>query len=450
MGFKNFRLNITIRVLLLGVSIFLLILVMKDKYITPIMIGGFIIFQVWSLIKYSESTNRNLANFLQTIRFADFSRNYKVEGVGESFDELQKAFNDIILDFQKIRAEKEEHYYYLQNIIQHIPIGIIAYQKNGVVEMINNAAKKLFQIYNLKNIKTIGSWSEALEETLNTIKAGENALVKVQDEEDILQLSVYATEFKLNDRTIKLVSIKNIQSELEEKEMESWQKLIRVLTHEIMNSIAPIASLSSTVNEMVKEISGSQEIQSCEIIKSNIEDIQNALETIHKRSTGLIHFVETYRNLTRIPKPNFTIFPISRLFDSILALLKDDLENTFKTCTIEILPENLEITADEQLIEQVVINLVKNSLHACEGRENSTIALKAYVNNHGKVCIQVADNGKGIIKDVKDKIFIPFFTTKPQGSGIGLSLSKQILRLHGGSISVKSEPEVETLFTLIF
>lgn len=453
MVYKNFRLNVVVRVLLLAVVIFVFIMLYTSEayYITPVLAGALVLFLIYNLIAYVEKTNRDLTSFLQSIRFADFTRSFHSDGLGSTFDELQRAFDDVIADFQKIRAEKEEHYYYIQNIIQHIDIGILAYQKNGTVEMINNAAKKLFQIYNLKNIKSLASWSKEMENALRSIKAGQNALVKVHDDDDMLQLTIYATEFKLNDRTITLVSLKNIQAELEEKEMESWQKLIRVLTHEIMNSIAPIASLTSTANLMVKEVSGAvDEYAPDDFDKEIVDDIQGALTTIHKRSTGLIHFVETYRNLTKIPKPNFSIFPISKLFDHIKNLLKEDFEKSGVKCIITIEPNDLELTADEQLIEQVIINLAKNSIHALEHIENSKVQFKAFYNKRGRTTIQVIDNGRGIIKEVLDKIFIPFFTTKPTGSGIGLSLSKQILRLHGGSISVKSEPEKETCFTLTF
>lgn len=453
MIFKNFRINIAIRVVLLTATIFGFAYVYQaqELYITTILLGALILFQLFSLIYFAEKTNRDLTSFLESIRHADFTRSYQGEKMGGSFDELQRAFNEVIQDFQQIRSEKEEHYYYIQNIIQHIDIGIIAFQQDGTIEMINNAAQKLFQLFNLDNIKKIGEWSEELEKTLEAINSGENALVKVKDEEDLLQLSVYATEFKLNNRYITLVSIKDIQAELDEKEMEAWQKLIRVLTHEIMNSIAPISSLSSTTNSLVSDVAESVK----EKLPDNNEyddilDIQNALKTIHKRSDGLISFVQTYRNLTKIPKPNFDIFPVNQLFDNIHSLMAEEINTNDIDFTIKITPESLQLTADENLIEQVVINMVKNSIHALENKENKQIRLKAFENRRGRVNIQVIDNGHGILKEVEDKIFIPFFTTKQKGSGIGLSLSKQILRLHGGNISVKSNPEVETIFTLSF
>jgi two-component system nitrogen regulation sensor histidine kinase NtrY len=453
MTYKNFRLNIIVRIALLVITGYILVSVLHsgEYFMTPFLLVVLILFQIISLIHYIEKTNRIVTSFLESVRFSDFSRTFQAEGLGSSFDNLKKAFNKVIEDFQKIRSEKEEHYFYLQNIISHIEIGIIAYQKDGTVEMINNAAKKLFNVQHLKNIQLLETWNPGLELVFFNIEPGDNELVKVKRGEDLLQLSIQATEFKINERDIILVSIKNIQSELEEQEMEAWQKLIRVLTHEIMNSIAPIASLTSTVNLMVSEVAESIEKQAGENFdREGIDDIINALNTIHKRSTGLIHFVEKYRNLTRIPKPNFSVYKIRDQFDNIYSLLEKEIKEKKIKFEMSIVPEKLELTADEQLIEQVLINMVKNSIHALDNSEKKKITLKAYINNNGKRVIQVIDNGQGIIKEVGDKIFIPFFTTKSSGSGIGLSLSKQIMRVHNGNIKVNSLPNVETCFTLTF
>jgi len=453
MTYKNFRLNIIFRVILLVVTIFILVNVIQSGkyYMTPFLFGVLLLIQVFSLINYIEKTNRIVSSFLESVRFSDFSRTFQVEGLGSSFDNLKRSFNKVIEDFQKIRSEKEEHYFYLHQIISHVEIGILAFQKDGTVEMINNAAKKLFNVQNLKNIQLLETWSPGLEKVFLNIKPGGNELIKVKKAEDLLQLSIYATEFKINEREIILVSIKNIQSELEEQEMKAWQKLIRVLTHEIMNSIAPIASLTSTVNVMVKETAKDFALNKLENIETEtFDDIIEALETVHKRSTGLIHFVEKYRNLTKIPEPNFRIYRVKTQFENIYNLLKKEITEKNIKLSIAVIPEKLEITADEQLIEQVLINLVKNSIHALENIKNGEIKLNAYINNNGKRVIQIYDNGQGIIKEVGDKIFIPFFTTKTGGSGIGLSFSKQIMRQHGGNIKVNSEPLVETCFTLTF
>ena len=450
MTYKNFRLNIIVRILLLTASIFLFFYFLRtDFHVTPVLIGIIIIFLVFSMIRYIDRTNRDLTSFLESIRFSEFTRSFQIEGMGSSFDELNRAFNDVINDFQKVRSEKEEHFHYLQSIVQNIDVAIIAYRKDGTVEMINKAAKVLFQIHSLKNIKGLSELSAELVNTLLNINPGENTLVKVQDQDDILQLAIYSTEFKVKDKLIILATINNIQSMLEEQETEAWQKLIRVLTHEIMNSITPIASLSSTLDIMLKGITNGGNIRE-DLDMETVMEIQQALQTINKRSTGLLHFVNTYRNLTRIPKPNFKIFRIIDLFNNIYLLMEEEIVNHKINYVTHVDPEHIEVSADEQLIEQVIINLIRNSIHALENKKDPTIDLNAYYNKRGRVTIQIYDNGHGILPEVLDKIFIPFFTTKLSGSGIGLSLSRQILRLHNGTITAHSIPEQETVFTLTF
>lgn len=453
MVYKNFRINFILRTILLTATIFLFfhLFYSTDLTMTLFLVGGAIAVQVFGFIHYIDRTNRILNNFLESIRYSDFTRTFQVQGEGSSFEKLKHSFNEVIKDFQEVRAEKEENFHYLQTVIQHIGISLIAYQSDGKVELINNATKKLFQIRNLSNIELLKNFSPELVDKMLAIRHGENSLIKVREKDNLLQLIIYATEFTIHNRKITLVSIKNIQQELEEKEMESWQKLIRVLTHEIMNSITPISSLSSTVMMMMSELSGNFKNNTVgESEMEMIEEVEGALKTIHKRTDGLLHFVNTYRDLTKIPNPNFSIFKVSRLVNNIKLLFEAELMRKNINCIISIEPEMLELSADEQLIEQVVINLVKNAIHATEGRPDAAIQLVSKLNARGKIIIQVIDNGSGILPNVLERIFIPFFTTKPQGSGIGLSLVRQILRLHGGTINAYSEPEKETKFTLTF
>jgi len=451
MIFNNFKIRIIIRIFLLTATILALFLSIFqfEYYITPILLGILIIFQIIDLIRYVQKTNLYLTNFLDSIRYSDFSRSFRIEGLGTAYDELKESFNKVIEDFQKIRSEKEEHYHYLHNVLQHIGISLIAYQRDGTVEMVNNSARKLFQINRIKNISDLQDFSSELVRNLLEIKTGEKILLQVLDNDMLMQLAIYATEFKIRNHNIILVSIQNIQSELEEQEMEAWQKLIRVLTHEIMNSITPIASLSATINELLKDIDTSDK-KPQEIDDETVLDIQNSLRTIHKRSTGLIHFVESYRNLTKIPKPKFQIVSVSEIFQNVHKLLKNDLNLNKVKYLQNISPGSLELTADEELIEQVLINLIKNAVHSLADTPDACIKMKAYLDRRGRVAIQVIDNGEGILEDVIDKIFVPFFTTRKDGTGIGLSLSRQIMRMHGGSLTAQSQPRVETIFTLRF
>jgi two-component system, NtrC family, nitrogen regulation sensor histidine kinase NtrY len=453
MIYKRFRVNVTIRLLLLTTTIFTFFYTWLnfEFFITPVLIAVLGLLQVYALYKYVDKTNRDLASFLESIRFSEFTRSFQVEGMGSSFDELSRAFNDVIKDFQTVRSEKEEHFQYLQSIVQNIDISIIAYQKDGDVEMINKAAKRLFQLAGLKNIKQLGTISNELVDKLLNLSPGENILVKVQQEDDILQLAINGTEIKVQNKHIVLATIKNIQSVLEEQETEAWQKLISVLTHEIMNSITPISSLSSTIDLMIKSVSSTgDEKEIATFDEETLGEIKQGLQTIHKRSTGLMHFVNTYRNLTRIPKPNFKIINLANLIKDVSPLLEEELKVANIQFSAEVEPVSITFSGDDELLEQVIINLLKNAIHALEGRPEPKISIKGFLNKRGRVTIQVTDNGEGILPEVLDKIFIPFFTTKPKGSGIGLSLSRQIMRLHGGSITAFSQPNQGTTFTLTF
>jgi nitrogen fixation/metabolism regulation signal transduction histidine kinase len=453
MGSKNFRISLIIRVLAIFINAFVImwLLFSTSYYFTMVLAVGIAIYQVIKLIQLVETTNTLLTNFLESLRYSDFSRTFEIKGLGHSFDRLTESFNVVINDFRKVREEREQNFFYLETVVEHIGIALISYRENGAVELINNSTKKLFKITNLNNLNELESFSSDLVSKLMTITNGESIMVKIQKQDTFLQLAIFVTEFKVADRLIRMASIKDIQNELEENEMESWQKLIRVLTHEIMNSITPIASITQTLNYMIKDVRSTYtNAFQDEGENQAIEEIVLAIETIHKRSIGLLHFVESYRDLTRIQTPKFTIFSVHTLFENLMGLMKKEMQNLNIQCTATSIPENLELSADEQLIEQVLINLLKNAIQALGKTENPQIELKAFTDLNGKMNIHVSDNGQGIIPEVLDKVFVPFFTTKPKGSGIGLSLSRQILRLHGGTLTVHSEPDKKTVFILKF
>jgi len=450
MVYKHFRTICISRVVLLGASIYLFfyLLFQTTWYATILIVGSITFYQIYALIHYVEKTNRDLSRFFQAIKHSDFSQTFTSAGLGSSFNELKAAFSEVMDEFRRARAEKEEHFRYLQTVVQHVGIGLISFQPNGEVELMNTAARRLLKVAQLKNIKSLESFSKPLVDTLFRLKPGEKALVKVEDHNESVQLAIYATEFKLRGQRFTLVSIQNIQSELEEKEMEAWQNLIRVLTHEIMNSVTPIASLASTVNSLLDNIDSEKSGE--EISAETTSDIRGAMQTIQKRSQGLLHFVEAYRNLTCIPKPNFQIFPIAELFARVQQLMGAQIAEKAIDFRFNVEPESLELTADPELIEQVLLNLLLNAIQAVQDQADARIELTARMDERGRIIIQIVDNGPGIIEEALEKVFIPFFTTKQDGSGIGLSLSRQIMRLHRGTISVHSQPNVETIFTLRF
>ncbi len=441
---KNFRLNIIARIIVLSLTIFLLIYTVQNTNLTAtvIIIVFVIILQVASIIKYVEMTNRELTRFFLSIKHSDFSQTFPEHGLGKSFNELSSAFNSVIEKFRKARSDKEEHLRYLQTVMQHVGVGLISYDQDGNVEFINNAAKKLLKVNFLNNISQLNKVSAGLSEGIANISTGTKATINITGEEEIVQLVLYTTVFRMRNQTYTLVALQSIQSELEDKEMDAWQKLIRVLTHEIMNSVTPISSLAGTVNTML--------MNGDSMSQESVDDIKSAVATIQKRSEGLIHFVENYRNLTKIPKPNFEIFKISSLFKRLENLLADDFGESGINLSFSVDPESLEVTADPELIEQVMINILINARHAVQHIEGPQVIVISHIDERGRIVIRIIDNGPGISQDVREKIFIPFYTTKKEGSGIGLSLSRQIMRSHGGNIRVNSKPGVGSTFILRF
>jgi two-component system nitrogen regulation sensor histidine kinase NtrY len=449
MAFKSFRFIVFLRIAFLALTILglVLLIVHTSFYATATVLAVAVVVQFVGLLRYVERTSDEVSRFLRSIRYADFSTTFSGRKRGRPFDELRSSFNEVMEEFRKTRSETEEQAQYLQTVVQHVGVGLISYTNEGDVGLINTAAKRMFRIHHLANIRTLEPISATLVATLRRLTSGEKALVKIEHENETLQLAMYATELRLRDQHYTLVSLHNIRSELEENEMEAWQNLIRVLTHEIMNSITPISSLASTVNDLLDD-QGS--LPGDGLSPDTIGDIRGALQTIEKRSQGLLHFVDAYRDLTRIPRPEFRVFRISELFSRVEHLMRQQIDEAGVALTSRVEPSTLELAGDQGLLEQVLINLVVNAVHALEGHNVPEITLHARLNGRGRIELEVEDNGPGIPPEIQDRIFIPFFTTRKEGSGIGLSISRQIVRLHGGTLSVRSIPNARTVFTMRF
>ena len=442
--FKNFRVNITTRVGLLTGSIFVFtsILSNTDYVFTPLGTGVLIAFQVIALIRQTESTNKDFIKLLNYIRHDDFSNFFHPKITGETFENFNNSLNEVIKQFKEIRAEKEAQYQYLRTVIQYIGIGIISFDNTGKVQLVNNAAKKLFMLNNISHIDSCEACSSEMVEKFKTLKTGEKGLVKLFRKGAIVEVAVRAIELTLQGKEYRLITVQNIHAELEEKELEAWQNLTKVLRHEIMNSITPIVSLIGTMKIIVDNEIEVHDDQS----KEAVEDLQEALKTIEKRGNGVMDFVNAYRDFTTIPKPNKQYLTINELLKSTIALTSPELEKVGVDFKVDI-EGNFSVFADPSLMEQVLINLIKNASEA-RSKENPCVELRAYQTNE-RCVIEVEDNGMGIEAEALSKIFIPFFTTKKAGSGIGLSLSRQIVQMHGGEITVESELNKGTTFRIV-
>ena len=446
----NWRSPITTRIVILVATIFALafVTVGADRsFILIFALLGAIFFQVKHLIKIVESSDENFASLFNSIEFDDASSSFKTGSEDPGVQKLQKELNEALAKLRYSRKERDSEYQFYKNIVQHVGIGILTFKRDGSIQIINSAAKRLLRVAKAESIEDLREMSEPLVESFLKLKTGGRELVRLKAGDEVIQLSVYAIELTLRGEELKLISMSNIQSELEEKEMEAWQNLVRVLTHEIMNSVTPISSLAGIVEEDLKH---KLEKGSLNLKKEEAEDMHLSLQTISRRSEGLIRFVKEFRNLTHIPKPKLAEVGVKNLLEEMAILHKKELADHGVTISLSVDPEHLTISVDKNMIEQVLINLIKNAIQAFDEQPEKRIELTAFASEKGRAAISIKDNGQGIDPEAMEKIFIPFFSTKKTGSGIGLSLSKQIMRQHEGRISVKSKLGEGTEFILRF
>lgn len=442
---RHFTIFIIIRVLFLTGTIFLLTWIFGDSrlFFNQIILGLIITLQVIELIRFVNHTNRELSRFLLAIKHSDFSVTFKHKPLNSSFKDLQDSMSGIIDSYKEVKIEKEAQYHFLQMLVTQIRIGIISIVNDHIV-LINPTAERLLHIDGLKNWKLVQQLNPWISKEFTDLGDNGRKLIETKFNGETKILSVDVTTRVILDRQTKLITLQDIDSEIEQKEIEAWHKLIRILTHEIMNSITPISSLTETMQSMLTDREGNQKTLDV-ISKETISDIRFSLDTIQNRSEGLLHFVENYRKLTRVPKPVREIVNVSAFMLAVQKLLKGSLERRDIEFSVFIEAEDLTASFDPSLMEQVIINLITNSTHALENREDKKIDFKAYRTEHN-ITLEVTDNGYGIPEKELREIFIPFFSTKKEGSGIGLSLSKQIISQHGGSIKVTSVLEKGTSF----
>jgi nitrogen fixation/metabolism regulation signal transduction histidine kinase len=447
----NWRSPVVPRVAILAASIFGFgfFLFDQQRYLLALIMLGVCLFQIKQLIDLIDNSNQNMASFLDSIKFDDLSASFKTESKDPGIQRLHKEMNEAITKLRSARQEKDSDYLFYKNIVMHVGIGLIIFkEETGRIEIFNSAARRLLKINRAETVQDLKEVSETLVNVFVRLRTGGRELIQLKLGEDIIQLSVYAIELTLRGENLKLISLQNIQSELEEKEMEAWQNLVRVLTHEIMNSVTPISSLAATIDDELK-IHLRDEIDK-PLEKEQLEDIHLSLQTISKRSEGLIHFVKEFRSLTHIPKPRPESIKVCTLFEEIAMLHKKEMAKKNIKLEISIEPEDLTLMADKIMTDQVLINLVKNAIQAFDEQENKSIILKGFYNDKMRPVISVRDNGTGIEPEALEKIFIPFFTTKKTGSGIGLSLSRQFMRQHQGTLTVKTTVGKGTEFFMRF
>jgi nitrogen fixation/metabolism regulation signal transduction histidine kinase len=399
------------------------------------------------LFRFIDRSNREFTSLLEALKHQDFTQSYSRKFSEKSFRELDSSFNEILEQYRGARIDQAAQYQYLQTVIEHINIALVCFNNSGKVFLFNQAAAVLFRKAKVESLESLKSIHPTLHQLMVILRAGQREVIRVNREGELLQLSVHVTEFRVRKEKFKLVSLQNIRHELEEQELDSWQKLIRVLTHEIMNSVTPVSSLSSAINEMLTDEEGRRRALRT-LSRDDLDDMYSSLETIEERSRGLLSFVADYKNLTRLPQPVFEDIAVEFLLNHMHRLFSKDMASENINYLVQVPAHQMSICADSRMIQQVLINLIKNAMEAVKEREEKSITLSADSRNE-KVIIRVRDNGKGIGEEDIEKVFIPFYTTKKKGSGIGLSLSKQIMRLHKGSIHFQSD-DSGTVFNIEF
>ncbi len=444
---NRFRIHIVIRILLCltfaGVAIYI------GVYTPFWLLSGwmtlFFVLVLISLVRFVERSDRDLSNFLLAIKQSDFTNTYPQ--VGKKTKKLYEAFNVITSEFIRIRNEKESNFHFLKTVVEHSGVPLMAYDVTTEhVSLINQSFKELFHLPHFTKLDSLNRIDEKLTNTVRQLAINDRVLLKVQIREELTYLSIQAKEIILHQERFKVIAFHDINSELDQKEVEAWQKLIRVMTHEIKNSVIPISTLAEVINDMVSE--GSIDQLSVE----DEEDLLISMKTIEKRSKGLVKFVTSYGDLAKVPKPQFESTDIKTLVKDIVSLEQKQFEKLGITISYhEPQGKNWLLSLDPEMIEQVIINLIKNASEAISETVQNDGRLELTLNRYAnEIVLSVKDNGPGMDQDTLDNIFIPFFTTKKEGSGIGLSYSKQVMRAHKGNLKVKSKLGEGTTFELRF
>lgn len=447
---KSYLLNILFRILLIILVSFGIgsCFFSGPSILVCLVLSLALIMQVINLIHYQNKINEQINYFFEAVKNEDFSLIYPAFKGDKILEKLNGNLNNVNKQIQQIKINNQQQEQYFRALLDHVGTGILTFDEKGFVIHANSYVKRLLGMAQFTHLKQIEKVDIQLANILRQMQQHEQKLVNFNGKNGQTNMLIKATEFKSRDQQLTLLSVQDINQELDEKELDSWLRLIRVLTHEIMNSIAPVTSLSESLsNYYMKD---GKMISKEDINEKIIQNTIRGLDIIKEQGKGLIHFVELYRKFTRLPKPEKKPVEVEQLLEKTIILNQVALNQGYVKHSIRLKGPGMKIMADENLISQVLNNLVKNAVEALADRTNGEIELAAGINDRGQAEISVKDNGPGIPPDLINEIFVPFFTTRTNGNGIGLSLSRQIMRLHGGSLKVHSIPTKETVFTLVF
>jgi two-component system nitrogen regulation sensor histidine kinase NtrY len=444
MIFRNYIGQLLVRVLLL----FLLLCVgaygiVSFKYIYAFFALPFVIYFIYSIIHQYNKVQQEVKEFSEAVKYRDFSRHYAVQSAPSNVQTLRKGFNDINNTFKTINRERETQYYYLQQILELVGTGILSYDLDtGDTGWVNESLKDMLAIPYIKSIHSLEKREKQLYQEIIDLKSGDKKVVTIIKDQQKVKLQLMASILRSENKVYKLVAFQNVSDAMDESESNAWSKLLNVMTHEIMNSVAPISSLADTLKNRIKDLKTSPSNA------YNLDDLELGIDTIKRRSEGLLKFTESYRSLNRITKLEMQKVSVYDLFENLNTLMLPTLDKRAIELDIILRDINLTIDVDVNLLEQVLINLLVNAIEAVKDQPLPIISLSAEVQANNKTVLKVSDNGVGMSAELMEKIFIPFFSTRKTGSGIGLSLCKQIMLMHKGNIQVQSTEGKGTVFIL--
>ncbi len=450
MGFSKFSSLLALRLFfIMAVLIaFSYLLIIPGYNATSLLVGFVLVGQTFETYKFVSKTNAEVSRFLDAARYADFNQRFNLGQLGAGFEELGTTFSDILLRFQDVRSNQEEELHHLKALIEHVPVPLMSLNADGSIVLWNNSSRRLFGISKIVRTEDLKQFGEDFANEVIKIKSGNRKLVNFIHDDTEQQLSIAATNIIIKGNKEKLISLQNIQSELDIAQLQAWQELVRVLTHEIMNSITPVASLSKTTVDLVDDVA--KMLKDRTDIADELSDVKDAVGTIARRSDSLMQFVSSYRSLTRPAPPTIKVIKIDSLFTRLISIATLNWNDMGIELVSEITPKKLDLSADADMIEQILINLLQNAEQALKDVENAKVILRARLNQSGRVVVEVEDNGAGVPENIAKQIFVPFFTTKREGSGVGLALTRQVMIAHGGLVTLGKGKGGGAKFTLTF